>query len=293
MPGPTAGPVADLLRLFDLETLDEDLYRGAQPDSARARLYGGQVAAQALVAATRTVPEGFTAHSFHSYFLLPGDYSVPIIFDVQRLRDGRSFCTRRVSARQHGRPIYHQTINFQLPEDGFDHQDVMPEVAPPEQGLDLLELMVKGGTEEAKELEKEWGSVEARYVGSSAYGGMEDDPRRPSRARIWLRFKDGLPDDPVAHLAAFTYASDISLLSASLAGHQVDPRRMKMASLDHTLWFHRPFRADEWWLYDQHSPNAHGGRGLALGEVFTADGTLVATAAQEGLIRTRRPRADG
>jgi acyl-CoA thioesterase II len=282
-------PVQDLLRLLDLETLDEDLYRGAQPDSARARLYGGQVAAQALVAATRTVEPGFVAHSFHSYFLLPGDYTVPIIFDVQRLRDGRSFCTRRVSARQHGRPIYHQTINFQLPEDGLDHQDVMPEVAAPEQGVDMLELMAKGGTEEVKELEKEWASVEARYVGMSSFGGLEEDPRRPSRARIWMRFRDGLPDDPVTHLAAFTYASDISLLSASLAAHRPDLGKMKMASLDHTLWFHRPFRADQWWLYDQHSPSAHGGRGLSLGEVYTADGLLVATAAQEGLVRTRRP----
>jgi acyl-CoA thioesterase II len=287
VPEPVDPAVADLLRLLDLETLDEDLYRGAQPDSGRARLYGGQVAAQALVAATRTVPAGFAAHSFHSYFLLPGDYTVPIIFDVQRLRDGRSFCTRRVSARQHGRPIYHQTINFQLPEDGFDHQDVMPEVPGPEAGMDLLELIVGSGTAEARELEKEWGSVEARFLGSSAFG-LDPHPRHPAQARVWMRFKDGLPDDPVTHLAAFTYASDISLLSASLAAHPADPRKVKMASLDHTLWFHRPFRADEWWLYDQVSPSAHGGRGLSLGEVYTADGTLVATAAQEGLIRTRR-----
>ena len=270
-----------------VETLDEDLYRGAQPPSARARVYGGQVAAQALVAGIRSVDPEFVPHSFHSYFLLPGDYAVPIIFDVQRIRDGRSFLTRRVTARQHGRPIYHQTINFQRPEDGFDHQDVMPEVPGPDGGLDLVDLMRGRGNADADELGKEWASIEVRFLGNSRHG-LDPDPRRPSRAQMWMRFREGLPDDPTTHLAAFTYASDISLLGASLAVHDVDPSRAMMASLDHTLWFHRQFRADEWWLYDQWSPSAHGGRGLAFGSVFTADGTLVATAAQEGVIRQRR-----
>ena len=285
---PDTDPVQDLLHLLDLENLDDDLYRGAQPPSARARVYGGQVAAQALVAGFRSVDPEFVPHSFHSYFLLPGDYSVPIIFDVQRLRDGRSFLTRRVTARQHGRPIYHQTINFQRPEEGFDHQDAMPEVPGPDQGIDLVDLMRGRGNADADELGKEWASIDVRFLGNSRHG-LEPDPRHPSQARMWVRFKEGLPEDPMAHLAAFTYASDISLLGASLAVHDVNPAKAMMASLDHTLWFHRPFRADEWWLYDQWSPSAHGGRGLAFGHVYTADGTLVATAAQEGVIRSRRP----
>ncbi len=187
--------VADLLHLLDLETLDEDLYRGAQPPSGRERVYGGQVAAQALVAGVRSVDPEFVPHSFHSYFLLPGDYSVPIIFDVQRLRDGRSFLTRRVTAKQHGRPIYHQTINFQKPEEGFEHQDVMPEVPGPEQGVDLVELMRGAGNADADELGKEWGSLDVRFLGNSRHG-LEPDPHRPSRAQSWVRFREGLPGRP-------------------------------------------------------------------------------------------------
>ena len=245
------------------------------------------MAAQALVAGTRSVDPAFVPHSFHSYFLLPGDYAVPILFDVQRIRDGRSFLTRRVTARQHGRPIYHQTINFQKPEQGFEHQDAMPEVPGPDQGLDLFDLMRGRGNADADELGKEWASIEVRFLGNSKHG-LEPDPMHPSQARMWVRFREKLPEDPMAHLAAFTYASDISLLGASLAVHDVNPAKAMMASLDHTLWFHRPFRADEWWLYDQWSPSAHGGRGLAFGHVYTSDGTLVATAAQEGVIRSRR-----
>ena len=199
-----------------------------------------------------------------------------------------SFLTRRVTASQHGRPIYHQTINFQRPEEGFDHQDRMPDVPGPEAGFDLFELMRGRGNADADELDKEWASIEVRFLGNSKHG-LDPDPRHPSQARMWVRFKEGLPEDPMVHLAAFTYASDISLLGASLAVHDINPAKALMASLDHTLWFHRPFRADEWWLYDQWSPSAHGGRGLAFGHVYTADGTLVATAAQEGVIRSRRP----
>jgi acyl-CoA thioesterase II len=286
----SGGAVADLLRLLDLETLDVDLFRGEQPDSKRDRVYGGQVAAQALVAASRSVEPGFLPHSFHSYFLLPGDLTVPIIFDVQRLRDGRSFVTRRVSASQHGRPIYHQTVNFQRPEEGLDHQDVMPEVPGPEAGVDMFELMRGRGSDPAEltELRREWDSLEVRFLGSSQVG-LDPDPARPALARMWIRFKDGLPDDDLTHLAAFTFASDISLLSASVAAHPLHPAKLLMASLDHSLWFHEPFRADRWWLYDQHSPRSHGGRGLSFGEVYTDAGLLVASAAQEGVVRTRRP----
>lgn len=275
-----------LVRLLDLEQLDTDLFRGQQPETIRQRVYGGQVAAQALIAASRTVPEGFAVHSLHSYFLLPGDYTIPIIYDVERIRDGKSFTTRRVLARQHGRPIYYQTVNFQRPEAGLEHQDVMPEVKPPEEGLDLMELMTERGSDDG--LSKEWAALDVRWIGNSAYG-LDPDPMHPSRTQVWIRVDGRLTDDPMEHLATFTYASDVSLLGATLAAHPEDgPDKVQMASLDHTIWFHRPFRADEWWLYDQWSPSASGARGLALGRIFTQDGTLVATVAQEGLIRPRR-----
>jgi acyl-CoA thioesterase-2 len=276
----------DLVELLDLETLDTNLFRGRQPDTDRQRVFGGQVAAQALVAGTRTVDPAYGAHSLHSYFLRPGDTSVPIVYDVEALRDGRSFATRRVVARQHGRPIYFQTASFQRVEGGLEHQDEMPAVIPPEEGLDIVDLMRRAGNEEADALAKEWASLEARYVGNSGQG-LDDDATRPSRARMWIRVADELGDDPQLHLAAFTYASDMSLLGATLAAHDRRPPEVMMASLDHAVWFHRPFRTDEWWLYDQHSPSAQGARGLAFAEVYTRDGTLVASVAQEGLIRLR------
>jgi len=282
--GAPLSPAEELVALLDLERIDADLFRGRQPDSERARVYGGQVAAQALIAGIRTVDPAYAVHSLHSYFLLPGDYSVPIVYDVERIRDGRSFQTRRVVARQHGRPIYFQSLDFQRAEDGFEHQDAMPEVKPPEDGLDLVEVMRRGGNEEAEALGKEWGAIDVRWLGNSRHG-LEPDPDRPSQARMWVRLKEGLGDDPVVHLAAFTYASDVSLLGSTLAAHGGNPAKTQMASLDHTIWFHRPFRADEWWLYDQASPAAVGARGLAFGRIFTQDGTLVATVAQEGLIR--------
>ena len=282
-------PTEELVSLLDLEKLDVDLFRGRQPESERSRVYGGQVAAQALIAGIRTVPAEYTVHSLHSYFLLGGDYSVPIVYDVERIRDGRSFLTRRVVARQHGRPIYYQTLNFQRPEEGFEHQDAMPSVGAPESGFDLLDVMRRGGNAEVEALGKEWAALDVRWLGNTQFG-IEPDGGHVSQARMWVRLRDGLPEDPNMHLAAFTYASDVSLLGASLAAHAVSPAQTQMASLDHTLWFHRPFRADEWWLYDQWSPSAQGARGLSFGRVFTADGALVATAAQEGLIRPRRPR---
>ena len=282
-------PTEELVRLLDLEDIDDDLFRGSQPDSERERVYGGQVAAQALIAAVRTVDPEYLVHSLHSYFLLPGDYTVPIIYDVERIRDGRSFLTRRVVARQHGRPIYYQTLNFQRPEQGYEHQDAMPEVGRPEDGLNFLDLMRERGNADADALGKEWGALDVRWLGNSRHG-LPKHPEHPAQARMWIRIADRLPDDSLVHAAAFTYASDVSLLGASLSSHDVDPHRTQMASLDHTIWFHRPFRADEWWLYDQWSPSASGARGLSLGRVFTLDGTLVATVAQEGLIRPRPDR---
>jgi acyl-CoA thioesterase-2 len=279
-------PAAELVDLLDLEDIDDDLFRGKQPPSERSRVFGGQVAAQALIAGTRTVDPTYHAHSLHSYFLLPGDYSVPIVYDVERIRDGRSFLTRRVVARQHGRPIYYQTVSFHREEQGYEHQDVAPDVRPPDEGIDVLELMRRGDAEAAA-LRKEWAALEMRWLGNSRRG-LDADPERPALARMWIRLREGLPEDPVVHAAAFTYASDVSLLGAALAAHRADHTNTQMASLDHSIWFHRPFRADRWWLYDQWSPSAQGARGLAIGRVFSEDGTLVATVAQEGLIRPRR-----
>jgi acyl-CoA thioesterase-2 len=284
---------AELVELLDLESLDLDLFRGRQPDTDRQRVFGGQVAAQALIAGVRTTEDDLHVHSLHSYFLRPGDTAVPIIYDVERLRDGRSFSTRRIVARQHGHPIYFMTANFQRPEDGFDHQDAMPTVRSPEEGLSFADLARGRGAGET--FMKEWSALDIRYLGNSRVDlghQLDEDPSRPARSQLWIRVAGRLSDDPVEHLASFTYASDMTLLGATLVPHgiTIDDRRLQPASLDHTIWFHRPFRADEWWLYDQWSPSAQGARGLALARVFTQDGTLVATVAQEGLIRMRDPR---
>jgi acyl-CoA thioesterase-2 len=284
---PAQDAVDDLLALLDLEEIDQDLYRGLNVPTPRGRVYGGQVAAQALVAGIRTVPPEFGVHSLHSYFLLPGDPDIPIVYDVERIRDGRSFLTRRVAARQHGRSIYFLTANFQREEEGFSHQDAMPTVIAPEEGLDLVALMSRGGNAEADALGREWASLDVRWIGSSKHG-LEPDTAHPARARMWAKVNGELGEDPTTHLAAFTFASDVSLLGATMAAHPLPAHKTQMASLDHTIWFHRPFRADRWWLYDQWSPSAQSARGLAIGKVFTEDGTLVATVAQEGLIRPPR-----
>jgi acyl-CoA thioesterase-2 len=278
----------ELVELLDHEQLDVDLFRGRQPETRRQRVFGGQVAAQALIAAVRTIEEDYLPHSMHSYFLRPGDYTVPIIYDVERLREGRSFGTRRVVARQHGRPIYFQTVNFQRPEGGFEHQDVMPEVGPPESGIDFIDLIRSGGREEGEALAAEWSALDVRYLGNSTTGHI-DDPMHPARAQAWVRVRGELTDDPHEHMATFTYASDMTLLGAALVPHGVTigSPGMQVASLDHSIWFHRPFRADQWWLYDQTSPSASGARGLVLARVFDTGGRLVASVAQEGLIRQR------
>ncbi|WP_210440994.1 acyl-CoA thioesterase [Nocardioides xinjiangensis] len=286
-----AGSAAELAGLLDLEPLEVDLFRGSQARTTRQRVFGGQVAAQAVVAATRSVDGDFVLHSLHSYFLRPGDTTVPIVYDVERIRDGRSFITRRVSARQHGRPIYYMTANFQVPEPGLEHQDRMPEVPAPEHGLPLIELARAQGPETAQDWEREWAALDVRHVGITGQG-IDDDTEHTARARLWIRVDGTLADDPTVQQAAFTYASDLTLLGAALVPHgmTIASPRLQPASLDHTIWFHRPFRADDWWLYDQFSPFAGGARGLALARVFSRSGDLVATVAQEGLIRVREPR---
>jgi len=280
----------ELVELLDLETIDTNLFRGIQPDTMLQRVFGGQVAAQSLVAGARTVEPPLSAHSLHSYFLRPGDTTVPIVYDVERMRDGRSFSTRRVVARQHGRSIYFMTISFQRPEDGFDHQDRMPTVPPPEESLSVGEVVRRRSPERAEQWLTEWAALELRAIGDSRPGGELSSEDRPAQSRLWIKVGGRLDDVELTHKAAFTYASDLTLLGSALVPHDllVTSPEVQSASLDHTIWFHRPFRADEWLLYDQTSPSASGARGLALGRVFTQDGRLVATVAQEGLIRPGR-----
>jgi len=287
------GSLPEVIGLLELEELDVGLYRGSQPEvSSMARVFGGQVAAQALMAAQLTVPDDRSVHSLHIYFILGGDPSIPIVYDVERIRDGRSFTTRRVAARQHGAIIFYMTASFQVHEAGWDHQDVMPDVPSPEDSTPLIDLINTRGQEGVELWEQEWASFDLRYVGDNR---AEDDPQRalvPVCQRMWFRANGELPASPTIHNAAFTYISDFSLLGASLLPHGVfiGMPDVQAASIDHVIWFHHPIRADQWLLYDQTSPSASGARGLSTARVFSQDGTLVATVAQEGLIRPVKAR---
>jgi len=284
----------ELLKLLDLEPIEVNLFRGISPQTKWPRVYGGQVIGQAMVAACRTV-EARLPHSLHAYFILAGDPTVPIIYEVGRLRDGRSFSTRRVTAIQHGQAIFSMIVSFAAKEkDSFDHQEVMPDVPPPEDfspekmaGHPLLAdapKFVKRFFESDKPFRRrpvEMRPVEfERYLGAKAPGG---------RINFWIRTNAELPDDPTIHQCALAYASDMALLDSVAARHgqALFQDNIMAASLDHAMWFHRPFRADEWMLYSQDSPSASGGRGLARGMIFTRDGVHVATVAQEGLVRLR------
>lgn len=277
----------ELVDLLDLETIDDNLFRGRQPITFLQRVFGGQVAGQALVAALRTAPDGMGVHSLHSYFLRPGDPNVPIIYDVERIRDGSSFATRRVEARQHGKAIYYLTASFQIHEEGLEHQDPMPSVLPPEESVSMLDVMrSRLPAETARIFEQEWAALDMRMPRREL--AVPSGSPREAAQRFWVKVSGPLPEDPVVHQAALTYLSDVTLLGTTtvIHGRSVIEPTMQAASLDHTVWFHRPFRADEWLLYDQTSPSASAARGLALGRVFSLDGRLVASTAQEGLIRT-------
>jgi len=282
--------VAALLRLLDLEQIEVNIFRGSSPDEARLRVFGGQVAAQALVSAGRTVTRG-RVHSLHAYFLLPGDPSMPIVYEVDRIRDGRSFTTRRVVAIQRGRAIFNLHCSFHIDEDGLEHEQAPPPVTGPEGLPRLLEAdraEGAGGPDVPRGFLRPHG-LELRFLTQPPWERSETGH---DREQLWLRTEGPLPDDPLVHAAVVTFASDLTLVDSILQRHGVTPwsEELVVASLDHCMWFHRPFRADGWLLYDQHSPTAHGARGLALGSLYSADGHLVVSVAQEGLVRPSRSR---
>ncbi|GAA2501321.1 acyl-CoA thioesterase II [Streptomyces longisporus] len=281
-----------LLDLLDLEQIEENIFRGQSRSAVVPRVFGGQVAAQALVAAGRTVPADRHAHSLHAYFLRPGDPGAPIVYQVDRIRDGRSFTTRRVVAVQHGKPIFHLSASFQTDEDGLDHQTPMPAAPDPAtlptsherlRGYGHLDPAVVEKFLEARE------AVDLRYVEEPPYGKF-GEPREP-HSQVWFRTNGKLDDDPLLHVVLATYVSDMTLLDSVLLAHGRGGWAVGDvvgASLDHAMWFHRPFRADEWLLYDQESPTSHGGRGLGQARIYTQDGQLAISVIQEGLVRVPR-----
>jgi acyl-CoA thioesterase-2 len=292
MPAKTEKPhsaLAALLSILDLEQLERNLFRGQSPKQGWQRVYGGQVLGQALVAAVRTVEEPRAAHSMHAYFLLGGDPAHPIIYDVERLRDGGSFTTRRVKAIQHGRAIFTMSVSFHKAEEGFTHHSKMPNVPTPENLPSEQELRRQLLAHLPANMRSYWQRerpIEMRPVDIARY--LKREQAAPVQ-HVWMRANGRLPDDLKLHQCILAYASDFTLLDTALIAHGklLFDTDIQLASLDHALWLHRPFRADDWLLYSQDSPSAHGARGFCRGSVYTRDGLLVASVAQEGLLRKR------
>ncbi len=285
-----SSPVQDLLKILDLEQLELNLFRGHSPQTGWQRVYGGQVVGQALAAACRTLDAiARPPHSLHAYFLLGGDPKVPIVYEVERVRDGRSFATRRVVAIQHGEAIFIMSVSFHADEPGLTHQAQMPDVPKPEELPTLADLKqrVLPMPEPVKRFYERERPIELRPVEFDRYMGRKIEN---GRFHLWLRATGRLPDDPSIHRCVLAYASDMGLLDSSLVPHgrTLFEKEFMAASLDHALWFHRPFRADDWLLYAHDSPNLSGSRGFSRGLIFTRDGTLIASVAQEGLVRERR-----
>jgi acyl-CoA thioesterase II len=277
----------ELLALLELEALEVNLFRGLSPHEDRQRVFGGQVAAQALVAAGRTVGEDRPVHSLHAYFLRPGDPNIPIVYEVDRIRDGKSFTTLRVVAIQHGRAIFNLAASFQIVENGPDHQMPMPDVPGPDE-LPTWQQRVEPylerlGPDLAQWLVRER-PIDSRPVDDPRW--LDPTPREPQQD-VWIRSNGDLPEVPLIHECVVAYASDLTLLDTAMFPHAISYREQQymIASLDHAMWFHRPFRADDWLLYHQTSPVASRARGLAQGSIFCRDGTLAITVIQEGLIR--------
>jgi len=280
--------LAEVLDLLDLEQIEEDIFRGLSPKARTQRVFGGQVLGQALAAAIRTVEPTRVCHSLHAYFLRPGDPRVPILYEVDRARDGRSFSTRRVIAIQHGKQIFNLAASFQISESGFDHQFEMPKVPPPEELEDAAAVFALRA-QEFPEPVREWilrpRPFEARAV---ILDGPGDRPPRPPFDNVWFRPAGPVPDDIRQRQILLAYVSDMTLLDTSLLPHGKSfLSAVQMASLDHAMWFHRDAELDDWLLYAQDSPSASGARGFNRGLIFTRDGRLVASVTQEGLIRPR------
>lgn len=283
-----ANLVKDLIELLDLEAIEVNLFRGRSPQESWQRVFGGQVIGQALVAAHRTI-EKRIAHSLHAYFIRPGDPKIPILYEVDRARDGRSFTTRRVVAIQHGRPIFNMSVSFQVPEEGLDHQIEMPDVPQPEDLISLHDHHAKFVDQFSSDSAKNYRRrrpIEIRPVSPR-------DPINPAKGEPkqynWVRAIDKLPDDMAIQQCVLAYATDLTLLDTTVIPHGLSwaMDQVQSASLDHAIWFHRPFRADEWLLYAQDSPSAFGARGFTRGTLYKRDGTLVASVAQEGLVRVK------
>ena len=280
-----ASALERLVDVLSLEPIEVNIFRGMSPDDDRQRVFGGQVAGQALMAGARTLDNvERQLHSLHSYFLRPGDPTVPILYEVDRIRDGRSFTTRRVVAIQHGRAIFNMAASWHVPEESFDHQDPMPPAPDPETLPTWQERWAPW-----KHALGEWYEqprpVDSRYVDTPPQPGRTEPI--PPHQQVWLRADGDLPDDPNIHACIVVWASDMTLLDTSVLPHGglYNMNELFMASLDHAMWFHRPFRADGWLLYDQHSPSASGGRGFAWGHIFTQSGQLAVSVVQEGLLR--------
>lgn len=273
--------MADIEEILQVERIEKDIYRGGAFESFLQRTFGGQVAGQALVSATRTVDDAYTVHSLHGYFLRPGNPDIPAVFLVDRIRDGRSFCTRRVTGIQNGEAIFTMSASFHVHGDeGIEHQDRMPPAPDPESLPDRSENL----SDDDHAVFKEWQNFDLRVVPRDE---MVTNEYFAAQQRVWFRYRHRLPDDQTIHVCTLAYMSDMTLLGSSKVPHPgVEPQA---ASLDHAMWFMRPFRADEWLLYDQTSPSAGAGRALTQGRIFDRDGRLVAAVTQEGLSRTGRP----
>jgi acyl-CoA thioesterase-2 len=279
--------INELIHLLDLEEIEKNHYRAISPSEGWQRVYGGQVIGQALVAASRTVPDDRRAHSLHGYFLRPGDTTIPILYTVDRIRDGRSFTTRRVVAVQHGQAIFNMSISFQTVEDGFDHQLPMPEAPMPDGLPDEQELRADWADSLPEEFRSTLSRNSPMEIRPVDPVNLLNPDKRPPHQMCWMKARDPLPDDPRLHQCVLAYLSDWSLLDTATLPHAVSfaQTNMQVASLDHAMWFHRPFRADQWMLYVQDSPSASGARGLNRGLIYDRQGVLVASVAQEGLIR--------
>lgn len=275
-----------VIGLLELERLEDNLFRGDSHDIGAPQVFGGQILGQALSAAHRTVTAR-TPHSLHAYFLRPGDFNQPVIYQVERSRDGKSYSNRRVVAIQHGQPILNLAASFHVDEPGLEHQAEMPEVTGPEglrRSIEIQDAIIDQVPEKMRRLLAHRPPFEFRPVEPPKF---IEPAARPPRKHIWMKAWDKLPDDPELHRNLLTYVSDYELIGTATLPHELDfaRRPVQMASIDHVLWFHRPFRVDDWLLYAFDSPSSHAGRGFSRGQIFTRSGKLIASVAQEGVMR--------